>query len=144
MRRQLCLDYLAKFIGLPYVWGGDNPLSGFDCSGLVVEGLKAVGVLPRLGDWTAGGLLNGVFHDLPRATSPAELRPGMLVFWRRDDGYVRHVEMVFAAAEGAVITIGASGGGSKTITIGDAIKADAYVKLRPVNAGWFAAVDPFQ
>jgi len=26
---------------------------GFDCSGLVIEGLRSAGLLPRTGDWTA-------------------------------------------------------------------------------------------
>jgi len=28
-----------------YLWGGDDPLAGFDCSGFVIEILKSVGIL---------------------------------------------------------------------------------------------------
>lgn len=41
--------YAARFIGLPYVWGGESPAEGgFDCSGLVQFVYKHLGVkLPR-------------------------------------------------------------------------------------------------
>ena len=46
-----------KFIGLPYIWGGDDTIKGFDCSGFVIELFKSVGILPRKGDWTAETLV---------------------------------------------------------------------------------------
>jgi hypothetical protein len=141
--RQLALDYAARFVGQPYVWGGNDPIAGFDCSGLWIEVLRAVGRLPRTGDWTAHQLLEVVFGGLPRVTRPGELRPGMLVFWPRADGRMRHVEGVYAVIDGEVITLGASGGGSATKTLADAIRMDAFTKLRPIAPGWVAAVDPF-
>ena len=43
------LDYALRFIGRPYIWGGDGSgktHGGFDCSGLVLEALKACGIIP--------------------------------------------------------------------------------------------------
>ena len=38
----------SKYIGKPYVWGGESPNSGFDCSGLVQYSYRQLGVdLPR-------------------------------------------------------------------------------------------------
>lgn len=38
-----------KYLGVPYVWGGTDPASGFDCSGLVQHVFKDLGVsVPRL------------------------------------------------------------------------------------------------
>jgi hypothetical protein len=38
-----------KYLGVPYVWGGTDPTSGFDCSGLVQHVFKDLGVsVPRL------------------------------------------------------------------------------------------------
>src|SRR3972149_4205227 len=54
--RNKAVEYLQRFIGLPYLWGGDDPMSGFDCSGLIVEILQAVGILPHGSDFTADAL----------------------------------------------------------------------------------------
>ena len=42
--RTSAVDYIKRFIGRPYSWGGDDPMSGFDCSGLIHETLQAVGL----------------------------------------------------------------------------------------------------
>ena len=58
--------------------------------------------------------------------------PGKLVFWftrdLRSDRAI-HVEMMIDKYH----TVGASGGGSKTVTIQDAIKHNAFVKMRPLS-----------
>jgi cell wall-associated NlpC family hydrolase len=41
-------------LGLPYIWGAQNPLIGFDCSGLVVFLLRSAGVIRD--DMSAHGL----------------------------------------------------------------------------------------
>lgn len=122
-------------LGQPYSWGGDNPLVGFDCSGFVIEGLKAAGLFPRVGDTTAEGLRKMYSH----VDSPDR---GSLLFWGVN-GKATHVEVVFEKVGDALFTIGASGGGSATTDRASAIKADAYVKIRPARAGWFDAVSPF-
>lgn len=129
------LEYGGRFIGKAYRWGGDSPLVGFDCSGLMVEMLKATGRLPRDGDWTAADLAN-------RFPVTAVLKPGVLVFWNRGSS-IGHVEMVYAVHADTVLTLGASGGGSKTTSDEAAIRDDASVKVRPVVPGWVRAVDPF-
>ncbi|MBR4009127.1 MAG: C40 family peptidase, partial [Fibrobacter sp.] len=51
-------EYALKFVGRPYVWGGDGSGKcggGFDCSGLVLEGLWALGLYDGK-DVTAQGL----------------------------------------------------------------------------------------
>ena len=132
--RAEALDYGGRYLGKLYRWGGDDP-AGFDCSGLMVEMLKAVGKLPRDGDWTAAQLAT---HFTPTA----KLKPGVLVFWTRGV-HIGHVEMVWAVHGDTVLTIGASGGGSATLSDEAAIKANAFVKIRPLVAGWVKAVDPF-
>lgn len=49
-------DYAMRLVGIPYRWGGVDPLAGFDCSGLVGELLKSVGLVPRDFRDTAAGL----------------------------------------------------------------------------------------
>lgn len=134
--RTKAVDYLQRFIGLPYVWGGDDPLAGFDCSGLIVEVLQAVGLLPHGSDFSADALYE-------RFESGAIERgyAGCLVFWYSDDKIV-HVEMMVDDFH----AVGASGGGSKTKTIADAIEHNAFVKQRPLSyrGSNFLIIDPFK
>lgn len=127
---------LEKELGKPYRWGGNDPIGGFDCSGLMIEGLKATGALPREGDWRSGDLA----AQFPEAALP--LQRGDLLFWNRG-ARIGHVEMVWAVYDDLVLTIGASGGGSATLTPQEAIDQDAYVKIRPAVRGWVKAVRPW-
>jgi len=136
-RREIALRLWERELGKPYNWGGQNPLEGFDCSGLVIEGLKAVGVLPKKGDWTARGL-----RDRFKGKEIQSPTPGCLLFWNRGS-QIGHVEIVWQVVDGGRLTIGASGGGSKTHTEQDAIDQDAYIKVRPATPNWVVAVDPF-
>lgn len=78
---QAIVAYAAQFKGLPYVWGGEDPRTGFDCSGLVQYVYEHFGIhLPRTADLQA---------DVgTRFTNPARLQPGDLVFsaWDSDAG----------------------------------------------------------
>jgi cell wall-associated NlpC family hydrolase len=74
---------LAKrYLGRPYVWGGDSPASGFDCSGLVQYVYKQIGVaLPRVTDQQ---------FEVGTAVGRDELRTGDIVFFRDATGYIHH------------------------------------------------------
>lgn len=135
--RDLALEVWRALLHQPYRWGGDDPLRGFDCSGLVIEGLKAAGLFPRDGDATAAQLA----ARYPQVTA-ARLQPGCLLFWKRGAA-IGHVEVVYVVIGGTVYTIGASGGGSGTTSPDAAADQNAYVKVRPAVSGWVAAVDPF-
>ena len=120
--RDLAIKIAFSYLGRPYIWGGDDP-SGFDCSGFIIEILKSVGILPRKGDWTASQL-SDMWH---RTQVPL---PGDLAFWQSNSGRIVHVEMFI----GDGLAIGASGGGSKTLTVADAIAHNAFIKIRPVES----------
>ncbi|MBS0175743.1 MAG: C40 family peptidase [Nitrospira sp.] len=66
------LSIAASQIGRPYVWGGDSPQTGFDCSGLVYWAARQAGV-PITGRDTYQ-----MMATLPRTNSPG---PGDLVFF---------------------------------------------------------------
>lgn len=134
--RAAAVRYAWAMVGLPYRWGGDDPILGFDCSGLVIECLSAVGVLPHKYDATADVLFER-WRDRP-ADRP---RPGCLAFWMKD-GKAVHVELVVDE----FFTIGASGGGSSTTSEEAAAAANAFVKMRPIGyrGPAYVIIDPFK
>lgn len=137
-KRRRAVLYLQKWIGHFYLWGGDDP-SGFDCSGLILEVLKSVGLIRPNVDMTANQLYGWFNHS--RTNKPGS---GKLVFWFDSDirsNRAIHVEMMIDDNH----TVGASGGGSATKTIADAVKHNAFVKMRPLNyrGSNFKICDPF-
>ncbi len=139
--RDLAVHVWEGELGTPYRWGGNDPMEGFDCSGLVIEGLKSVGLLPRNGDWSAEQLAREVFAAKPRCP-PAPILPGCLVFFADSAQHIYHVEIVHSVIGGKVFTIGAAGGGSATTSIDAAEAQDAFVKIRPRET-WTLCLDPF-
>ena len=139
IKRDLALEVAKKQLGLPYIWGGNDSVSGFDCSGLIVEVLQSVGIIGEKRDYTAHGL-----EKLYNETDILE--PGNLVFWDwNKDGHIDHVEMIaFVDDTGEVFTIGASGGGSATTSPSAAIAQNAFVKVRPLRNGYKRVTDPFE
>ncbi len=70
-------------IGVPYVWGGESPGRGFDCSGLTQWAWRQAGVsLPR----TAAAQYDAIPH-----VPLSDLQPGDLLFWGY--GGISHVGM---------------------------------------------------
>jgi len=64
-----------KYLGYPYVWGGSNPDTSFDCSGFVSWVLTNSGLV-NTGRLGAQGLCN-----VCTRVSSADVRPGDLVFF---------------------------------------------------------------
>ena len=137
--KHIMREYMLAFIGTWYSWAGNSP-DGFDCSGFVVEVLKAVGLIKRgrWVDYTAQGL-HDMFIDC-KVSGPSF---GCLaLYWSRTGHRVVHVEICLDSA----LTLGASGGGSRTKTKEDAVRDNAFIKVRPINYGRGAVtfVDPFR
>jgi hypothetical protein len=66
------LEEAEKYVGFPYVWGGSNPSTSFDCSGFVSYVYNQCG-------WSFGRLgAQGLYNISTRTNSP---KPGDLVFF---------------------------------------------------------------
>jgi len=133
--REKAVWYLCKWIGKPYKWGGDD-FSGFDCSGLMHEVLQGVGIEQRGFDCAAHEL-----YELHKSHTVAKGYAGCLVFWFRNNRAI-HVEMMIDDR----FVVGASGGGSGTLTEEDAIRENAYIKMDPLTYRGtnFKIMDPFK
>ena len=64
-----------KYIGYPYVWGGSNPNTSFDCSGFVSWALTQSGVC------NTGRLGAQELYNISTPVSSANARPGDLIFF---------------------------------------------------------------
>ena len=119
-------EYLLRFIGHPYIWGGNGSGSchgGFDCSGLVLEGLWALGILPK-GDLTAQGINDKLYSMGWR--QGLSVKEGDVLFFGKDLHHITHV----AIAIGNGLMVEAGGGGSKCKT---AATSTGMVRVRPIS-----------
>lgn len=126
----IALKIAWAYLGKWYKWKGDDP-SGFDCSGLIVEILQSVGLIGRKEDYSAQGLWDK-FKD--KKVNPGVdirfLNEAVLIFYGKSETEITHIEM--SVGEG--LSIGASGGDSSTLTMEDAIKMNAFIKIRPIQS----------
>jgi len=134
--RELAVRYAWAWIRTPYKWGGDD-FSSMDCSGFIIEVLQGVGILPHGRDYSA--------HDLYMLFKPNVVAlgyAGCLAFWLDDKGHAVHVMLLIDNTH----VIGASGGGSKTDDLADAIRDNAFIKMRPLTyrKGTSVIIDPYK
>ena len=134
--RYEAVNYIKRWVGTPYIWSG-NDFSGFDCNGLAHEYLQSVGIEKNGYDCTA----HQIYLNLKEGRSTNGVPyTGCLVFWFKPSGKVNHVAILINNYQ----VIEAAGGGSETKTIKDAIRDNAYVRIRPLNyrGGNYKIIDP--
>jgi cell wall-associated NlpC family hydrolase len=84
---QAAVNWALAQVGTPYIWGGETPGVGFDCSGLVQAAYMVAGVhLPRVAQ--------AQFESGPALAPGTALQPGDLVFFGRGPTGVSHVGLV--------------------------------------------------
>ena len=80
------VSYALKFVGNPYVWGGESLTGGADCSGFVQAIYADFGYrIPRTSREQAA--------SAGRKVSESELQKGDLLFYTDSSGRVNHVAM---------------------------------------------------
>lgn len=87
------VDWALAQVGTPYIWGGETPGVGFDCSGLVQAAYQVAGItLPRVAQdqYNAG----------PGLPAGEPLQPGDLLFFGGGTSSVTHVGIYVGVENG--------------------------------------------
>ena len=103
------VDWALAQVGTPYIWGGETPGVGFDCSGLVQAAYAAAGVtLPRTAQ--------AQYDSGPQLPPGATLEPGDLVFFGQGSSAVSHVGIYVGTQGGQAIMVDAPHTGAQVRT----------------------------
>jgi len=96
----VAVSWALSQIGTPYVWGGETPGVGFDCSGLVQAAYAVAGVsLPRVAQ--------DQYNTTPKLAPGAALVPGDLVFFGGGPDSIDHVGLYVGVVSGQNIMVDA-------------------------------------
>lgn len=144
--------HAEQLMNTPYVWAGNmvmgnvigkdrdgNPThgeGGLDCSGLCVELLKGIGIVANKTDHRARDLYEQFKHGEVKQAAA-----GCLVFFGKSVDNIIHVELCVDEFR----SIGASGGGSRTVNLEEAVRTKAFIKRRNIvqrGRNVVAIVDP--
>lgn len=123
------IRYAETFIGVPYVWGGSDPDSGFDCSGFVCYVYRKFGIaLPRT---------SGQQFDAGYPVPYTDALPGDLILFSDDKpGAPGHVGIVLSydTQKGFTFihTASPSSGGVHISTTGDPYYYKHFLEIRRV------------
>lgn len=113
---------LGHELGKPYIWGGKNPITSWDCSGLTEYWLESVG-FEMPGESNAQTLYNLFLSQ--GVTSGAQA--GALVFFGQHSKAITHVAVLI----NPILMIEAGHGDSSCTTTAIAAHKGAYVRVRP-------------
>ena len=108
----VAVSWALSQIGTPYVWGGETPGVGFDCSGLVQAAYAAAGVsLPRVAQ--------DQYDSTPKLGPSSALAPGDLVFFGGGPASIDHVGLYVGVVGGQNVMVDAPYSGA-------AVRAEAF------------------
>ena len=85
------LSEAQNYLGMEYVWGGDSPATGFDCSGFVSYVINNCG-----NGWDYGRLSADGWKNATVRVDAADVKPGDLIFFENtyDTSGASHVGIV--------------------------------------------------
>jgi cell wall-associated NlpC family hydrolase len=119
------VHYAESQIGVPYVWGGETPGAGFDCSGLVQWAWAKAGIqIPRTTESQYPALVHVAYNDL---------QPGDLLFYYNLDGdhEIDHVVMYVGSGPWGTSTVIAAAHTGTDVSLAPVFTAGLYGAARP-------------
>jgi len=119
--------YLISLLGVRYTYGlnpagGDDPVGGFDCSGLACEFLRAAGAVP----WNFR--MSAQMLYLKYSFQPHVADFGDLAFYGKDRNHITHVGICWDSK----FMVEAGGGDATTQTPEESARKNAFVRIRPI------------
>jgi len=112
------VEVARRYMGVPYVFGGSNPATGLDCSGLVQLVFRQVGIaLPRTAQ---------LQYEATVRVAQEQLQPGDLVFFSR----------TYTDPRDWITHVGVYIGGGQQI---NAPTTGQVVSIQPVFSGYWGA-----
>ncbi len=105
------------FFGTQYKWAGNNPTTGLDCSGLVVECLRSIGKHGK-SDMNA----QMIFDKFKDVSSVGEIRTDAMLFFGKDYQSITHISI--AIDHEFMVEAGGEG---------RAESDSGYVRVRPIK-----------
>ena len=123
--------WLASALGIPYVYGGDNPIEGYDCSGFVMEYLRMFGIGPSVD--SASHEIYSWFMARTEKVEHYAPSKGALIFYGKKSADGRKIERI--SHIGLMISpyqvAEAGGGDQSTLSAREAAARNAFVRIRP-------------
>jgi hypothetical protein len=139
MRELFLSTLLLDCTGLPYIWGGQSPEVGFDCSGLVIYALDKSGM--SIPDTNAAGLYK---KFSTKRVPESKAISGTLWFYGSSLQKINHVMVCIRRWEtGEHVLLGARGGGSNTSSPSVGAFVDTVCASQYNRTMLRAIVDPF-
>lgn len=124
--------WLSSALGIPYHWGGNNAVEGFDCSGFIMEYLKMFGIAPPR-DSSSDMIYDYFMQNSEERISHYFPAKGSLIFYgkKTQDGrriaQISHIGLMINPNQVAE----AGGGTRSTLSPREAAAQNAFVRIRP-------------
>lgn len=80
-------------LNVPYIWGGNNPLQGLDCSGFVCWVLKRFGLLEPQDDLNAQQIYNRFARG---AGVQVPIEPGSILWFGEGKEHITHIAIAIS------------------------------------------------
>ena len=119
------IDYMMQFAGVPYIFGGNNPMTGWDCGALLTEWLKVTGEIPYNADLSA----QMIFDKYERNSTSGLFTRGAIAFYGSEVRKISHVGLLLNSYQ----MLEAGGGDHTTTTLEEAKKRGAMTRVRLVH-----------